>query len=90
MTAHLLNGIGLFANMTGVALAFFFGFPQPDHREGDFLMATDATVMPDGLTVGEHNKQKLRRKLIYKIMSLVALGLMFAGFAAQFAALRFE
>jgi hypothetical protein len=83
MTSHLLNTIGLAANMLGVVLAFFFGFPQPDHDEGVGLGLMPSTRLQDGRTVAQYAEDTRRRKRLFRRMSLLALALMFAGFSVQ-------
>ncbi|MBB5546352.1 hypothetical protein A8H39_20630 [Paraburkholderia fungorum] len=80
MTAQALNTIGLIANMLGVFLAFFFGFPQPDHKEGGALALMPATTRVD-------DKRIRSRRNLYKCVSTLALILMFVGFGVQVAAL---
>jgi hypothetical protein len=86
MTAPQLNAIGLVLNIVGVVLLFFFGFPQPTHEEGVGIGVEDATLLPNGKTVAEHNQSVKSRKRIYLIWSKVALGLVLGGFCFQLAA----
>jgi hypothetical protein len=81
--AGALNIIGLAANMVGVVVLFFFGFPQPPHDEGVGLGLQDATRLANGMTVAEHNASVRRRRALYKIFSTVGLGLLFVGFLLQ-------
>lgn len=83
MSAQSIIVIGLVANMIGVALAFFFGYPQPSHEEGVALVVTPATPMPDGRTAGEVDAETRRQKSLYKVWSRVGLGFMFLGFLLQ-------
>ncbi|REE21219.1 hypothetical protein B0G71_4371 [Paraburkholderia sp. BL27I4N3] len=83
MNAQMLNTIGLASNMVGVFLAFFYGFPQPDHNEGVSLGLSPNTPLQNGQTVAEHNAEIRRRKRFYKAMSFLALACMFLGFAVQ-------
>ncbi|WP_233874617.1 hypothetical protein [Paraburkholderia adhaesiva] len=81
--AGILNVVGLGANMVGVVVLFFFGFPQPTHDEGVGLGLQDATRLANGMTVAEHNASIRRRRVFYKICSTVGLGLLFVGFLLQ-------
>ena len=85
MTPDLLNTIGLVANIGGVGLAFFFGYPQPSHEEGVGIGLEDSTPF-GGSTVGDYNRQITRRKRIYLTCSRIGLALMFSGFILQLAA----
>lgn len=87
MTAHTLNCLGLVANMLGVILAFFFGFPQPDHSEDVGIALFPGTPLQDGRTVEQRAADQRKRKRCYRWSSLSALGLMFVGFGAQAIAL---
>jgi hypothetical protein len=87
ITARALNLAGLVSNMVGVGLVFFYGFPQPDHNEGEPITATAGTRLPDGRTVAERDEEVRKRKRLYRCMSMLALLLMFIGFAAQAVAL---
>jgi len=83
MPPQTLNTIGLILNIAGVLLLFFFGFPQPTHEEGVGRGLEDATPLPNGKTVEEHDKSVRRRKLVYLVCSNAALVLLFAGFGFQ-------
>lgn len=74
MLPEIVNTVGLIANMAGVVVAFFYGFPQPSHEEAVFLVTAEAT--PD-IT---------KRKKRYSILSQAGLLLMFVGFALQLVA----
>ena len=78
MTAQCLNVLGLCLNMAGVALAFVFGFPQPNLGEGINLVLANSA---------DHDAKQRARKLLYRRMSLLALLFMLLGFAAQLSAL---
>jgi hypothetical protein len=75
--------MGLCLNMAGVALAFFVGFPQPSHEEGVALGLQDATPLPSGETVAQHNTRVRQRRRVYISFSHLALGLMLVGFLLQ-------
>jgi len=83
MTPQCLNTAGLALNIIGVALVFFFGFPQPSHEVGVSLGLEDATVFKDGTSVASINAAIRRRKRIYQIFSNLALALLLAGFVLQ-------
>jgi hypothetical protein len=88
ITAQTLNTLGLCANMSGVALLFYFGLPQPSHEEGVAFQAEDKTSLADGSTAAEHDATTRRRRRLYRVMAYLALSLMFAGFGCQLIALR--
>ncbi|MEX3791549.1 hypothetical protein [Paraburkholderia sp. BR14374] len=81
--AGILNVFGLGAKMVGVVVLFFFGFPQPTHDEGVGLALQDATPLPNGKTVAEHNASVRRRRVLYRVCSTVGLALLFVGFVLQ-------
>ncbi len=79
----ILSVVGLGTNMVGVIVLFFFGFPQPTHDEGVGLGLQDATRLPNGKTVAEHNEWVRRRRVRYRRFSTAGLGLLFVGFLLQ-------
>ena len=87
VTAHNLNLAGLVTNMGGVVIALFFGFPQPDFSKDVGIVGMPATPPGDGRTREQYNEGQDRTARLYRCMSMLALGLMFAGFAAQAVAL---
>ena len=89
MTTECLNATGLILNIIGVILAFFFAFPQPSHEEGVGRVIEDATLLPDGRTVAQHDEDVRKKKKFYLCMSRFALTLIIIGFAFQlYATLR--
>ena len=80
---EIVNTAGLIANIAGVVLAFFFGYPQPSHEEGVGLGLEDATRLPSGKTVTQQNAEVASRKRRYFFWSRAALVLMAAGFLLQ-------
>lgn len=86
MTAQFLNTIGLILNIIGVVLVFFFGLPQPSHKEGIGLGLEDATPLGNGLTVAQHNAVVRRRRILYTRFAYLALSLILIGFMCQLAA----
>jgi hypothetical protein len=82
MTAQHLNALGLLLGMAGVLLIFFWGPPLPEIRG-----SKSASVLADGKRVAniEGAEKQLRHR--HEIISRFGLGLVFFGFAAQFAAL---
>ena len=86
MTPDDLNTIGLIANISGVTLALFFGYPQPSHEEGVASGLEDTTPYK-GTTVAEYNRTVAKRRRTYLTWSRTGLGLMIAGFALQLAAI---
>lgn len=83
MTAQIANTIGLVANMVGVALVFFYGFPQPSHNEGVGLGLEEGTPLPDGRTVAEYNRDVAAQRDRYLFRSKAGLSLMAIGFTLQ-------
>lgn len=83
MSTQEIAVLGLILNMTGTALLFFFGFPQPDHNESFGLELEENTTFTDGTSVKSIKAKVRRRKFIYKTMSLVGMGLTFIGFGVQ-------
>lgn len=79
----LVISIGLLANMSGVIIAFFYGYPQPSHEEGSALIIEDATTMDDGRTAEEHDEDVRKRKKKYRCRASFGLRLMFFGFLLQ-------
>lgn len=77
MSTQLLNAIGLFLNICGVILLFFYGFPQPSLEEGISLGIA-------GPQVEEHNRQVKELKKRYVCLSRLALSLVVLGFVLQF------
>jgi hypothetical protein len=86
VSPECINSIGLVANILGVGLAFFFGYPQPNHDEGVSLGLEDGTVFADGTSVADINRQTAARKRKYMVWSRVGLSLMFLGFLLQLVA----
>jgi hypothetical protein len=75
---------GLISNMLGVGIVFFVGFPQPEHDGVVAITLQDATPLSDGRTVGQVAADAARRKVIYRVLSIVGLLCMFVGFLLQF------
>ena len=78
-----LNTVGLMLNIFGVGILFCYGFPQPTHEESVCLAIGDATPLPEGGTVADHNKKVRKTKLKYRCLSMLALSLILLGFAFQ-------
>jgi hypothetical protein len=87
MTAQHLNALGLLLGMAGVLLIFFWGPPLPEIRNSVGIALKSASVVADGKRVAdiEGGEKQLRHR--HEIISRFGLGLVFFGFAAQFAAL---
>jgi hypothetical protein len=85
-----LNITGLVLNMVGVVIIFFFGPPQPTLEEGVGLGLEDGTqIDPSGKTVGQHNREVKRKRMLFSILSKAGLGLIFVGFGFQLYAVLF-
>jgi hypothetical protein len=91
MSHQLLSTAGLIANMAGVVVLFFYGFPQPTHDEQAAIAVTAEPheEVKDGKNASEVMQEARQRKKFYLSMSVVALILMLGGFGAQLAALWF-
>lgn len=83
MSTQEITILGLVLNMAGTAVLFFFGFPQPNHDEEVSLGISENTVFNDGTSVKSIKARARKRKLIYKTISLVGMGLVFVGFGIQ-------
>ena len=75
---------GLFLNVTGTVMLFFFGFPQPQHDEGVSWGLEDATPFEGG-TVAEFKQRAQRRKERYRRLAYVGLTFLLLGFVLQLA-----
>ena len=80
---QLLNSIGLVFGMVGVLVIFRFGPPQPNLETGVSLGLENGTVLPDGRTVVESDKEVEKTRTVYACMSKFGLALVFIGFAFQ-------
>jgi hypothetical protein len=83
MNTQLITILGLVLNMVGTAILFFFGYPQPNHDEEVSIGVSENTVFTDGTSVKSIMAKARKRKLIYKSMSLIGMGLVFIGFGMQ-------
>jgi hypothetical protein len=71
------------ARHAGVLMLFIWGPPQPTFEEGVPKTLELGTPLPGGKTVGEHNEETRCKKVFYKRMSGIGLGLIGVGFAFQ-------
>lgn len=78
-----LNTVGLLLNIVGVGILFCYGFPQPTHEEGISLAIANATPLPEGGTVADHNAKVKKMKFKYRCLSMLALSLILLGFAFE-------
>jgi hypothetical protein len=86
--SHLyLNTVGLIANMIGVVLLFFFGFPQPTHNEEVTVTVEPEAEVEEGRKAADIMMENRRRRRFYLSMSLVALIIMVSGYGMQLLAL---
>ena len=83
MESASINSLGLFLNILGVGIAFFYGYPQPTHVGGAALGLEDGNVLSNGMTVAEWTEYVERRRRRYLWLSRLGLVLMFLGFALQ-------
>ncbi len=72
-TANIVNSLGLFLDIVGVCLIFWFGLPKWIPRDGEPLII-------DGGTAGEDPKPKPDR---YTLGNRIGLGLLICGFILQ-------
>jgi hypothetical protein len=83
MITQIINSFGLVLGITGAAILFRWGFPQPSFEEGISLGLEDANVLANGLTVAE-NKQTVREeKERFTRISKLGLALIMIGFVFQ-------
>jgi hypothetical protein len=80
---QLLNTVGLVLSMVGVLIIFRYGPPQPSFEEGVGLGLEEATRLPDGRTVADHNRDVDVLRAKHSRMSRCGLILVFFGFAFQ-------
>lgn len=86
MDGDFLTRIGLVAGILGVLVIFIWGPPQPELTPGVSLGLEDGTVLPDGMTVADHDSEVRRRRSHHLVLSRSGLGLVGVGFLCQFAA----
>ena len=87
MDPKCLTIAGLVLDIVGVAVVWFFGWPQPQLESGVGFGLEDATPFgPNGETVAYHNKNIERQRLRYKRASILGLLLLLAGFVVQLTA----
>jgi len=84
--SQIINSVGLGFGMIGVVIIFSYGPPQPSLEEGVGLGLQDATKLPDGRTVAEHDADIRRKRSRHSILSKLGLSLIFLGFAFQLGA----
>ena len=87
LSAKILNTIGLFLNIIGGILIFFFGFPQPNLEEGVSLGLELNNPLKDGRTVEQYNRDIQDKRTKYKRRSQFALMLILIGFVWQVVAI---
>ena len=79
-----LSNIGLSLAILGVFFIFKWGPPQPEHTAGVSLGLQDGTpIGKSGKTVAEYNREVIKRKKFYTVMSRFGLILIMVGFALQ-------
>ena len=87
MDPKYLTIAGLIFDIVGVAVVWFFGWPQPQLESGVGLGLEDGTpIGPNGETVADHNRKVERRRSWYKRAAILGLLLLLAGFGLQLAA----
>lgn len=86
MDPKCLTIAGLIFDIVGVAVVWFFGWPQPQLESGVSLGLEDGTpVGPNGETVADHNRKVERKRYWYKRASILGLVLLLMGFGLQLA-----
>lgn len=83
---QIINSFGLVLGITGTAILFRWGFPQPSFNEGVSLGLEDANVLENGLTVAENNQKVKEEKERFSRISRLGLALIILGFAFQLVA----
>jgi hypothetical protein len=79
---------GLVLNVIGVAVVWWFGWPQPELATGVAVDLEDGTPYgPNGETVADHDRRVVRRRVRYRRASGLGLCLLLAGFCVQVIAL---
>ncbi len=87
MDPKCLTIAGLVLDIVGVAVVWFFGWPQPKLESGVGYGLEDGTpIGPNGETVADHNKKVEQRRLWYKRASILGLLLLLAGLGLQLVA----
>lgn len=87
MTAQCLTILGLALDIVGVALVWYFGWPQPNLEPGVGMDIEDGTPYgPNGETVADHNCKIEQQRSRYRRISIFGLILLIAGFSAQLVA----
>ncbi len=88
MNNRWLNIFGLCCGMVGVVVLFLWGPPQPTLETGVSIAIEDRTVIDQktGKTVADHNREIEKKRVRYKLMSQIGLGLVGVGFLFQLVA----
>jgi len=87
MDLKCLTIAGLILDILGVAVVWFFGWPQPQLESGISLGLEDGTPFgPNGETVADHNRKVERRRVWYRRAAVSGLVLLLSGFGLQLAA----
>lgn len=87
MDPKCLTIVGLIFDIVGVAVVFFFAWPQPELESGVGLGLEDGTpIGPNGETVADRNRKVERRRVWYKRGAIVGLLFLLSGFGLQLAA----
>ena len=87
MDPKCLSIAGLVLDIAGVAVVWYFGWPQPQLETGVPLGLEDGNVIgPNGETVADHNRKVARRRIWYTRASICGLLLLLTGFGLQIAA----
>jgi hypothetical protein len=79
----MLNRIGLFLGMVGVVILFIWGPPQPSLEGGMSYGLEEGTLLPDGRTVAQYNKDVARLRQTHTVLSRIGLALIGVGFLCQ-------
>jgi len=87
MDPKCLTIAGLVLDILGVAVVWYFGWPQPQLETGVSSGLENGTPYgPPGETVADHNRKVERRRIWYKRASILGLVLLLTGFGLQLVA----
>ncbi len=79
----MLGIIGLSLDIIGVILILKWGLPMPDMEVGVELLLESATQLSNGGKVSDVEAKQIRTRKIHKLMSIIGLSLILAGFVLQ-------
>lgn len=83
LAAAIVNSVGLVANIAGVALVFFYGYPQPSFEESTGIAVEPGTVFEDGTSEAGNRAAVRALRGAHLFWSRWGLRLMGLGFVLQ-------